>query len=215
MFRYCIQIKILTSSVRIRNSVCTCLDGFKAGSKLVRFPAWVLCFGRHVFSSGSFGCSRVETWDGCVTSPGKLSSAIVEFVAPLRLWHSLRPPPMVGFVVRVQRAGFQVSLARVWARSYEFGSTRELQEGREERARGRASSFQLSGLDAAHRRLIESDCPYGVEPHPCPWFSGAMPTRHLIFNSMWKITYRYFMSVVTYIRMPKLNGHPHIFDLRH
>ncbi len=26
-----------------------------------------------------------------VTSPGKLSSAIVEFVAPLRLWHSLRP----------------------------------------------------------------------------------------------------------------------------
>ncbi len=45
MFRYCIQIKILTSSVRIRNSVCTCLDGFKAGSKLVRFPAWVLCFG--------------------------------------------------------------------------------------------------------------------------------------------------------------------------
>ncbi len=83
---------ILTSSVRIRNSVCTCLDWYKAGSKLVRFPAWVLCFGRHVFSSGSFGCSRVETWDGCVTSPGKLSSAIVEFVAPLRLWHSLRPP---------------------------------------------------------------------------------------------------------------------------
>ncbi len=54
----------------------------------------------------------------------------------------------------------------------------------EKRARGRASSFQLSGLDAAHRRLIESDCPYGAEPHPCPWFSGAMPTRHLIFNSM-------------------------------
>ncbi len=26
-----------------------------------------------------------------MTSPGKLSSAIVEFVAPLRLWHSLRP----------------------------------------------------------------------------------------------------------------------------
>ncbi len=47
--------------VRIRNSVCTCLDGFKAGSELVRFPTGVLCFGRHVFSSGSFGCSRVET----------------------------------------------------------------------------------------------------------------------------------------------------------
>ncbi len=26
-----------------------------------------------------------------MTSPGKLPSAIVEFVAPLRLWHSLRP----------------------------------------------------------------------------------------------------------------------------
>ncbi len=67
----------------------------------------------------------------------KLSSAIVEFVAPLRLWHSLRPPPMVGFVVRVQRAGFQVSLARVWARRYEFMSTRELQEGRERARRSR------------------------------------------------------------------------------
>ncbi len=54
--------RILTSSVRIRNSVCTCLDGFKAGSmRWFRFPAGVLCFGRHVFSSGSFGCSRVET----------------------------------------------------------------------------------------------------------------------------------------------------------
>ncbi len=36
---------------------------------------------------------------------GKLSSAIVEFVAPLRLWHSLRLPPMVGSEVSVQRTG--------------------------------------------------------------------------------------------------------------
>ncbi len=43
-------------------------------------------------------------------------------------------------------------------------------EEKRERA-ARASSFQLSGLDAAHRRLIESDCPYGAELHPCPWFS--------------------------------------------
>ncbi len=35
-----------------------------------------------------------------MTSSGKLSSAIVDFVAPLRLWHGLRPPPMVGFVER-------------------------------------------------------------------------------------------------------------------
>ncbi len=130
-----------------------------------------------------------------VTSPGKLSSATVGFVAPLRLWHSLRPPPMVGLVVRVQRAGFQVSLARVWARRVQE-RPRVARGKRRERSRGRASSFQLSGLDAAHRRLIESDCPYGAELHPCPWFSGAMPTRHLIFNSTWKITYRSFMSVV-------------------
>ncbi len=169
LLRYCIQIKILTSSVRIRNSVCTCLDWYKAGSKLVRFPAGVLCFGRHVFSSGSFGCSRVETWDGCVTSPGKLSSAIVDFVAPLRLWHSLRPPPMVGFVVRVQRAGFQVSLARVWARRYEFRSTRELQEGRE---RARRSRVVLNSPFFGHpqRRLVQSEHRYGAEPRLPGWF---------------------------------------------
>ncbi len=136
-----------------------------------------------MFSSAR--CSGNSAGSRCVTSPGKLSpplkslsSLFCGVTALARSWTSV-----VGFVVRVQRAGFQVSLARVGARSYEFRSTRELQE-RRERARGRASSFQLSGLDAAHRRLIESDCPYGAEPHPCPWFSGAMPTRHLIFNSM-------------------------------
>ncbi len=55
--------------------------GLKQARSWFRFPAWVLCFGCHVFSSGSFGCSRDVT--------GKLSSAIVEFVAPLRLWHGL------------------------------------------------------------------------------------------------------------------------------
>ncbi len=65
----------------------------------------VLCFGCHVVSSCSFGCSRVETWNCCVTSPGKLSSAVVEFVAPLRLWHGLRLLPMVGSEVSVQRTG--------------------------------------------------------------------------------------------------------------
>ncbi len=105
-----------------------------------------------------------------MTSSGKLSSAIVDFVAPLRLWHGLRPPPMVGFVERVQRAGFQVSLARVLARRVQ--EHRRVAREEEKRARAaRASSFQLSGLDAAHRRLIESDCPYGAELHPCPWFS--------------------------------------------
>ncbi len=110
-----------------------------------------------------------------MTSPGKLPSAIVEFVAPLRLWHSLRP--INGWFPRRGSSG----PARVVGRSRENGkrSFRDVQAmfkrvraPEEERERAaRASSFQLSGLDAAHRRLIESDCPYGAELHPCPWFS--------------------------------------------
>ncbi len=141
--------------------------GIKQARRWFRFPAWVLCFSYHVFSSGSFGCSRVETWDGCVTSPGKLSSAIVEFVAPLRLWHSLRPPPMVGFVVRVQRAGFQVSLARVWARSYEFRSTRELQREKSASTRTRLV-FSTVRFGHPQRRLVQSERRYGAEPRLRP-----------------------------------------------
>ncbi len=50
-----------------------------------------------------------------VTSPGKLSSAIVEFVAPLRLWHSLRP--INGWFSRRESSG----PARVVGRSRENG----------------------------------------------------------------------------------------------
>ncbi len=117
-----------------------------------------------------------------MTSSGKLSSAIVDFVAPLRLWHGLRPPPMVGFVERESGGPASRSALRAFVgRSRENGkrSFRDVQAmfkrvraPEEERERAaRASSFQLSGLDAAHRRLIESDCPYGAELHPCPWFS--------------------------------------------
>ncbi len=117
-----------------------------------------------------------------MTSSGKLSSAIVDFVAPLRLWHGLRPPPMVGFVERESGGPASRSALRAFVgRSRENGkrSFRDVQamfkrvrapEEESERT-ARASSFQLSGLDAAHRRLIESDCPYGAELHPCPWFS--------------------------------------------
>ncbi len=33
-----------------------------------------------------------------------------------------------------------------------------------------ARCFKQSDLDTAHRRLVESECPYGAEPRPCPWF---------------------------------------------
>ncbi len=105
-----------------------------------------------------------------MTSSGKLSSAIVDFVAPLRLWHGLRPPPMVGFVERESPAGRLPGQPCARLNAPSSGAPESCK--REERASvTRASSFQLSGLDAAHRRLIESDCPYGAELHPCPWFS--------------------------------------------
>ncbi len=77
----------------------------------------------------------------CVTSPGKLSSAIVEFVAPLRLWHSLRPPPMVGSEVSVQRTG-----ARWRAKTGSVASSSTVQESqeREERSAPLARRFKQS-----------------------------------------------------------------------
>ncbi len=152
MFRYCIQIKILTSSIRIRNSVCTCLDGFKAGSELFRFPAWVQFFVSGVTCSAR-APSVVLVWRlemAAWRHRGKLSSATVGFVAPLRLWHSLRPPPQpldswlrYGFGTALDPLRWLVwlwessgpasrSALRAFERA-EFRSARELQEGREER----------------------------------------------------------------------------------
>ncbi len=52
-----------------------------------------------------------------MTSSGKLSSAIVDFVAPLRLWHGLRPPPMVGFVERESGGPASRSALRAFERA--------------------------------------------------------------------------------------------------
>ncbi len=84
-----------------------------------------------------------------MTSSGKLSSAIVDFVAPLRLWHGLRPPPMVGFVERESGGPASRSALRAFERA-EFRSARELQEGREE------------GEDADAPRLF--NCPVWTPP---------------------------------------------------
>ncbi len=117
-----------------------------------------------------------------VTSPGKLpsplkllSSLFCGVTALARSWTFL-----VGFVVRVQRAGFQVSLARVGARSYEFRSTRELQEKKRRARRTRVvlnSPFFWTSPKVAGPIRVSV---WGGAP-PSPWFSGAMPTRHLIF----------------------------------
>ncbi len=83
---------------------------------------------------------------------------------------------MVGFKVRVQRAGLQVSLARVGGRSCEFRSTRELQEmfkpcsreSERERAHSRVV-LNCPSLDIAHRRLVQSERRYGAEPRLHGW----------------------------------------------
>ncbi len=108
----------------------------------------------------------------CVTSPGiRVGIMAVDAAgsAMLRLWHGLGLLQMVGFKASIQRTGFQVNLARVGGRS------KRVQEHKRERERTLARCFKQSDLDTAHRRLVESECLYGAEPHPCPCF---LPSLH-------------------------------------
>ncbi len=114
-----------------------------------------------------------------VTSPGKLpsplkllSSLFCGVTALARSWTSL-----VGFVVRVQRAGFQVSLARVGARSYEFRSTRELQE-KKRRERARRSRVVLNSpffLDIPKGGWSNQSVGMGRSPAHVHGFLGPCP----------------------------------------
>ncbi len=156
-----------TSLVRVRNVwFVTCFRCWSRLDALVSFSrvSSTCCFQSFVTVSTWFPRVALGNSAGsrCVTSSGKLSSPLQSLsslfcgvTALARSWTSL-----VGFVVRVQRTGFQVSLARVGARSYEFRSTRELRE----RARALARRFKLSGVDIAHRRLVQSERRYGAEP---------------------------------------------------
>ncbi len=115
------RLEALVSFSRVSSTCCF--------SPLLQFPRVAL---------GSSAGSRCVTSSGKLSSPlQSLSSLFCGVTALARSWTSL-----VGFVVRVQRTGFQVSLARVGARSYEFRSTRELRA----RARALARRFKLSGF---------------------------------------------------------------------
>ncbi len=72
-------------------------------------------FPREFFVSG-VTCSARAPSVALVTSPGKLSSAIVEFVAPLRLWHSLRP--INGWFSRRESSGPARALEGAASRSF-------------------------------------------------------------------------------------------------
>ncbi len=79
--------------------------------------------------------------------------------AMLRLWHGLGLLQMVGFKARVQRT----------VRVASCENRKRVQEHKRESC-PLARCFKQSDLDTAHRRLVESECLYGAEPRPCPWF---------------------------------------------
>ncbi len=104
-----------------------------------------------------------------MTSSGKLSSAIVDFVAPLRLWHGLRPPPMVGFVER--ESGGPASRSAL--RAFERAGVQE----RQRVARGRESEH------ANAPRLF--NCPVWTSPKAAgpirASVRGGAPPARLVF----------------------------------
>ncbi len=89
------------------------------------------------------------------------------------------------------------------------GEARESRSTRErERERGRASSFELSGFGPAHRQLVESVSVWGGAP-PMSIVSDDFGLRYLIFHSFHERYTQAFISIVTYVMMPKFNGYQH------
>ncbi len=127
-----------------------------------------------------------------MTSPGKLSSAIVEFVAPLRLWHSLRP--INGWFSRRESSG----PARVVGRSRENGK-RSFDESERQKKRGGASlarrfkqSVFWTSLKAAGpiRALVRG---------------GAPPARLLLQGIFHAVRNNFYPCIKTLIRFTHYN----------
>ncbi len=92
---------------------------------------------------------------------------------------------LVGVKARVQRTGFQVVLAR------------KTMKGRSKSKRESctlAHCFKQSDLDTAHRRLVESECPYGAPP--MSMVSDDFGLRYLIFHSFRERYTQAFISVI-------------------
>ncbi len=49
---------------------------------------------------------------------------------------------------------------------------KRVRESEEESERAARASFKTVQLGPARGRLVESDCPYGAEPRPCPGLLG-------------------------------------------
>ncbi len=125
-----------------------------------------------------------------MTSPGKLSSAIVEFVAPLRLWHSLRPPSDGWF--RGERPADRRALEGVAAKTGSVASTSStVQESQERRGRARRSRVVLNSPFFGHpqRRLVQSERRYGAEPRLHGFFMEKRITFDFCLKTLTRFTH--------------------------
>ncbi len=165
---YCGQINLVRNRDFVVN---TCFLLVKQAVALVSFPAWVqraalvLCLGGHVISletaawrhgeSSSLICGRrVLCWDG-----PRVMLLVLWCYGVYKVFDStsLSQP-----VLRRESSGPSGSSLRALES--------ELREQEERESCTLARCFKQSDLATAHRRLVESECPYGAEPRPCPWF---------------------------------------------
>ncbi len=188
----------------------TCFLLVKQAVALVSFPAWVqraasvLCLGGNVISletaawrhgeSSSFICGRrVLCWDG-----PRVMLLVLWCYGVYKVFDSsdgLSQP-----VLRRESSGPSGSSLRALE-----SELREQEEGE----RGRGSSFKLS--DFGHRPQAAGQIRVSVwgRAPPMSMVSDDFGLRYLIFHSFCERYTQAFISVVTYIMMPKFNGHPH------
>ncbi len=79
--------------------------------------------------------------------------------------------------------GFEASVQRL--RKQEESVSREVrarfQRFKREGAAHTRVVLNCPVLDIAHRRLVQSECRYGVEPRPCP---GFLPSLHFVMKNL-------------------------------
>ncbi len=136
------------------------------------------CIGKTLLARFARGFPRVALGTSagsrrcCVTSLGNrvgITAVDAAGSAMLRLWHGLGLLQMVGFNASSPADRLPGQPCARWREKQESPGAQKKRE------RTLARCFKQSDLDTAHRRLVESECLYGAEPHPCPWF---LPSLH-------------------------------------
>ncbi len=178
----------------------------------------VLCCGYHVVSSCFFRELSVGNtwyrWNCRVTSrESSVSSAGVEFVVlwcygPSILWIRLdgrfrrcRGQSPADWLsgrpcMKTMKGRSKSKRART---GREFSGVQESFKRCSRESFATGTLFSTVQLGPAHGRLVESDCPYGAEPRPCPGFLGLKSKWSNISLIPWKIqTYRFYICLVTH-----------------